>query len=354
MNPSTLGLHVDRSIGPSFRPERLFDVDSGQVHLAPEGDVPGAAVAYRLTGRAGGPLIVVLGGISAHRTVWDHDGSGREGWWPAQVGPGLALDTERHAVLALDWVGGPDASCWVGAAPTSGPPPATPALQARALVAVLDRLGVDRVRAIVGASYGGMVALAFAQRWPARVERLAVLSAAHEADPTTTALRSIQRRIVRLGARTGRAAEALATARALAVIGYRSPEEFLVRFQGGAEVTGRGVRHGVDDYLDHVGRRVVERFDACSYLALSEGLDLHRVAPETITTPVFAWGTHSDRVVPMRQMDALVSRLAGPARLVRAVSIYGHDAFLKETRSVRAFLTAALDDELPGWKEVRT
>lgn len=339
--------------GAALRPERLFDRHTETAHLDGEGGEPGAVVAFRRTGRAEGPFVAVLGGISAHRSAWDHDGSGRDAWWPEQVGPGLAVDTDRFGVLTLDWVGGPDASCWAGCAPPGPKPPATPDLQARALSAVLDRAGVERLHAVVGASYGGMVALAFAERWPERVGRLAVLSAAHEADPTTTALRSIQRRIVRLGARTGRADEALATARALAVVGYRSPEEFLLRFQGAAELTDDGVRHGVDDYLDHVGKRIVERFDVSSYLALSEGLDLHRVRPEAIRVPVFAWGTRSDQVVPIRQMESLVSRLAGPARLERTVSIYGHDAFLKETRAVRGFLERALANDLPGWKEVR-
>lgn len=341
-------------VGP-VRPQRLLDAHTETAHLASDGGEPGALVAFRRTGCAEGPLVVVLGGISAHRTVWDHDGSGRAAWWPDQVGPGLAIDTERYGVLALDWVGGSDGSCRVGReGPGHRSAPATTGLQARALAAVLERLRVERAHAIVGASYGGMVALAFAERWPERVARLAVLSAAHEADPTTTAFRSIQRRIVRLGARAGRPGEALATARALAVIGYRSPEEFLVRFRGAAEVAPDGVRHGVDDYLDHVGHKAAARFEVASYLALSEGLDLHRVRPEAIPVPVFAWSAHSDRVVPMRQMESLVSRLGGPARLVRAVSIYGHDAFLKETRAVASFLAGALGERLPGWKEVRS
>jgi homoserine O-acetyltransferase/O-succinyltransferase len=338
---------------PTLPSERLLDACSGAAHLAPEGDEPGALVVYRRTGCAGAPVVVVLGGISAHRTAWDHDGRGRPAWWPEQVGRGRPIDADRFQVLTLDWVGGPDASAWIGVDPGVPDPPASPRVQVRALCAVLDTLGVARVHAIVGASFGGMVALAFAEACPARVERLVVLCAAHEADPATTALRSIQRRIVRLGAAAGRGDEALATARALAVIGYRSPEEFQVRFHGPAALEEYGVRHEVDGYLDHVGRKILGRFDTRSYLALSEGLDLHRVRPESIATPVFAWGARSDQVVPMRQMEALVSRLAGPVRLERAVSIYGHDAFLKEPRIVGRFLSVALAEHLPAWKEIR-
>lgn len=346
-------------------PLRLIDSTTGVVHLDPTDDRPGAIVAYRRTGHRDRPTLIVLGGISAHRSAWDHDGSGRNCWWPSQVGPERAIDPGQWDLLTIDWIGGPDASGWVEAS-IDERCPATPLVQAEGLCAVLDQLGVARVHAVIGASYGGMVGLAFAARFPERLGRLLVLSAAHESHPTTTALRSIQRRIVRHGVRWGAPDAALATARALAVIGYRSPQEFAARFAGPAVLEGRGApaltvvpgqaegtRFPVDSYLDHSGQRILDRFDADSYLCLSEGLDLHRVTPEEIRTPVFAWGTVSDQIVPITQMETLVGRLGGRARLLKELSIYGHDGFLKEDDSVGRFLAHSLRDELPGWKEVR-
>ncbi len=49
--------------------------------------LPDAKMAFRLMGNAQGPVIAVLGGISAHRIV---TGAPGEGWWPEMVGPGLA------------------------------------------------------------------------------------------------------------------------------------------------------------------------------------------------------------------------------------------------------------------------
>ncbi|HSM06219.1 MAG TPA: homoserine O-succinyltransferase [Longimicrobiales bacterium] len=340
---------------PRIHAGRVLDDGSGVVHLS--AGSRSAVVAYRRSGDRAGPQVVVLGGVSAHRTVWDHDDSGRRGWWSDQVGPGRAVDTTRFGVISLDWVGGPDASAWTDGDPGRDrgvPSPGTARIQARALEAVLDHLGIRRVEAVVGASFGGMVALDFAAVAPDRLARLVVLCAAHEPDPATSAVRSIQRRIVRLGLERGDEAGALAIARALAVVGYRSPEEFASRFPGAATSGPGGVRVRVDDYLDHVGPKILDRFDAAAYLSLSEALDLHAVAPESIGTPAFLWCCLSDRTVPPRQMEELAGRLGGPSRLVRAPSLFGHDAFLKETGAVDAFLRSALRDRLPRWKEVRS
>src|SRR3546814_14837706 len=76
-----------------------------------------------------------------------------------------------------------------------------------------DRSGVDQAHAVVGASYGGMVALSLGQHFPARVKRIVVISAGASAHPAATALRELQRRVVALGIAEGAAAEALSIAR---------------------------------------------------------------------------------------------------------------------------------------------
>src|SRR5262245_26538491 len=133
----------------------------------------GVRVAWRVAGRAGAPLVAALGGISAHRTVYSS--SDAHGWWDALVGPGRALDASRFRVLGID--------CLCGSGTTTGPRPGHrfPSIssydQAELILRVLNHLGGTRLHAIVGASYGGMVALAFGARYPERVERLLVIGA---------------------------------------------------------------------------------------------------------------------------------------------------------------------------------
>lgn len=277
-----------------------------------------------LSGPPAAPVVVVLGGISATRHVTATATDPSEGWWQEQVGPGAAIDTRQVRVLGVDWH-------------TDCDGPVTTVDQAHAVAATLDTLGIDRIAAFVGASYGGMVALAFAAEFPDRVERLAIVSAAHRSHPMATAHRVIQRRIVELGIAGGLPTVGLALARALGVTTYRTAAEFRDRFDGAAEVSS---------YLQHQGDRFASRWDPARYLALSASLDSHQVDPARITTPAALLGVREDTLVPIWQLRELRDGLGGPCRLDEVSSIYGHDAFLKEGAVVSRFLIRALDQEV--------
>jgi homoserine O-acetyltransferase len=263
-------------------------------------------LAWRLSGRPDDPLVVALGGISAHRRVFDAQAP-RAGWWHEVVGPGLLLDSERLRILGIDYLGGSGDS----SSPQAGErfPSLSSYDQAAALRQLLDHLQIQRLRAIVGASYGGMVALAFAERYPERVEQLLVISAADRAHPMATAWRSVQRRIVRFALAQGHAGEGLQLARALAMATYRSPEEFAARFaQAPRQLAGEFV-FPIEEYLFARGRDYAARHRAESFLCLSESIDLHAV-------------------------DALVGRLS-QGQLHEMSSPHGHDAFLKASHALR-------------------
>ena len=187
-----------------------------------------------------------------------------------------------------------------------------------------------------------MVALAFGELYPARAAKLVVLCAAHESDPHTTALRVIQRRILRLGLATGEERQGLELARSLGVVTYRGREEFAARFGGPATWQDSRPRFPVESYLEHHGARFASQFTVNRYLELSESLDLHRCDPSRIRTPTTLVGFHSDTVVPTRQLRELAARLAGPVQLHLLDSPTGHDAFLTEHEAVSRILTDTL------------
>lgn len=278
------------------------------------------------------PAVVVLGGISADHHLLPTPVDGRPGWWPGVVGVGTALDPSRHRLIGID-------HAVVDGAPTDTRD------QAEVIRVVLDHLGVARALAVVGASYGGMAALAFGAAYPGRVRQLVVCCAAHESHPMATALRLIQRRIVALGLRTGAVDEAMATARALGMATYRTAGEFAVRFGGEPDWAGGTPVFPVARYLDHHGRLFAARFAAQRYLALSESLDLHRVRPEAISVPVTLAASRHDTVVPLAQVRTLAARLSGPARLHLLDAPTGHDAFLTDPRAISAILHQTLTPE---------
>ena len=272
------------------------------------------------------PVYAVLGGISATSRV-------SPGWWESQVGPGRAIDTDSCRVIGFDWIVRPEG-------------PTTTADQADALANSLAEEGIGTLDAIVGASYGGMVALAFAERHPARVRRLVILSAAHRSHAMATAHRAIQRRIIALGSGNGHSRDALALARALAITTYRTAAGLADRFDpaadGADDAWASQGSFEVESWLTRHGDRFAEAWTAERYLALSLSLDLHRVDPARIAVPVALLAVDGDTLVPPSQMEALRSRLRGGATLTTIQSRFGHDAFLKEPRAVADFLRASL------------
>ena len=313
----------------------LNDLQDLETSAADRAD--GVVPAFEIVGPAGAPVVAVLGGISATRHVSASDRDPSPGWWDAIVGPGRAINTNAFCVLGVDFLD--------GGRRDDGQPArtVTTADQADAVARVLDALGIERLHAFVGASYGGMVALAFAERYPDRLDRVIVVGAPHEAHPMSTALRSIQRRIVRLGLATDRVHHALAIARGLAVTTYRSSAEFAERFDTAPEqVTENDAFFPVEGYLEHHGERFAARWTPERFLALSLSGDLHHVNPRAIRTPAVVVAAEGDTIVPREQLEYLVAHLAGPARLVDLSSTRGHDAFLTEPRELGRILDTAL------------
>lgn len=290
-------------------------------------------VRYTLHGAAGAPTVIVQGGISASRDVVT-TADGAAGWWSAIAGPGRAIDTRRYRVLSIDWLERAD---------LDGARAVDSADQADALAAVLDALGVPRVRAFVGSSYGAMVGLAFAARHAQRLDHLVAIAGAHRAHPLSVAVRNIQREVVRLGARLGDADAGLDLARRLAMTTYRGEREFAERCADAPVFADGRFRFAEEAWLEAAGASFVKRFDGARYLALSESIDLHRVEPEAVRVPTTLIGISTDRVVPLADLCDLQRRCGAAAALHVIDSRYGHDAFLKEDAQISALLSETLN-----------
>lgn len=318
--------------------EGTFEIP-GALPLHHGGQLSRVRVAWRMVGAQGAPVVCALGGISASRRVCLTE-KPRESWWAEVAGPGRPLDTERHRVLSFDFLG--------GSGETSGPGPGErfPSIstydQAEVLLRLIDHLGIRSLRAIAGGSYGGMVGLAFAERYPERVSRLIVLCATDRPHPLGTAWRSVQRDIVRLGIDSGRPGQALSLARALAMSTYRTGEEFQARFDGLPAMEEGELRLPVERYLCARGKDYAARHRPESFLCLSESIDLHRVEAARICVPTVAVAVREDMLVPLADVRGMVARLH-TARLHEISSIYGHDAFLKESQQLHGVFAATLD-----------
>lgn len=294
------------------------------------GRLDAGPLLYETNGSAGAPVLVVLGGISAGRHVASGARDASPGWFEHQAGPGRALDTRKYQILSFDFITPKD-----GAILTSED-------HAVILNLLLDHLGIERVHAIVGASYGGMVALSFCEQFPARAGRLAVLCAAHESHPYASGFRAIQREILAID----RGPRGVALARALGMLTYRSAGEFAARFGPRPSLRDGGLRFESVEYIQSRGAKFAEQFAAEKYASLSLAIDAHGVDPSKITVPAWLFASQSDLLVPPAQMRQLQQLLGGPAELYIHNSDSGHDAFLKDTAAVSHFLQLALAPEV--------
>jgi homoserine O-acetyltransferase len=307
------------------------------LHLG--GSLENVQVAWRMVGPEGAPVIATLGGISAGRFVTP--AAGEKGWWSEIVGPGKAIDTNSVRVLGIDFLGGSGA--------TTGPragqrdfPSISSYDQAELLRRLVDHLSIPVLAAIVGASYGGMVALAFAERHPKCVEKIVVISAADRANPLSTAWRSVQRAIVRYALSKDDGPEGLRLARALAMATYRSPQEFMARFADPPSVESGRYVFPVEKYLLARGDAYANTYLPEAFVCLSESIDLHRIDASAIAVPTALVAVKEDQLVPIGDMRALHERLGERGKLFEISSLFGHDAFLKEKDELRAIFARVL------------
>ena len=229
-----------------------------------------------------------------------------DGWWEGIVGPGAVIDTDRYFVIAPNILGG----CYGSTGPASIIPEGYPGAgehwgsrfplvtirdSVRAEARLARALGITSFRYVIGGSLGGARAVEWAATNPELVRGCAVIASGPAATAEQISWAHTQNLAIRSDANfaggdyyAGPAPTAgLALARRIAHITYRSPAELEHRFgreenRGESTVGGslgepRG-RYAIESYLDHHGAKLVERFDANSYLAVNEALISHDVA----------------------------------------------------------------------------
>ncbi len=295
------------------------------------------------------------------------------GWWEGVIGPGAPIDTDRWCALATNVLGGCRGSTGPSSLARDGKPWGSrfPLItvrdQVNADVAALAALGVTEVAAVIGGSMGGARALEWMVGYPERVRAALVLAVGARATADQIGTQSTQIAAITsdpnwLGGDyhgTGRSPDVgLQLARRFAHLTYRGEAELDTRFGNsgqGDEDPLSGGRYAVQSYLEHQGSKLVKRFDAGSYVTLTETLSNHDVgrgrggvaaALRSCPVPTVVGGITSDRLYPLRLQQELAELLPGCRGLEVVESIYGHDGFLIETEAVGQLIreTLALAD----------
>jgi homoserine O-acetyltransferase len=298
-------------------------------------------------------------------------GHGDVGWWDGTIGPGCPIDTDRFFVVCPNVLGGCQGTTGPAApAPDGAPygsrfPTTTIRDQVSLEVALADELGIRTWYAVVGGSMGGMRVLEWAVGQRERVQRAVVISVGAQATAEEIALCHVQMRVIRADPnwRGGDYYDAppgegphlgLALAREIGHISYRTELELAARFgrdhQPGEEPFAGG-RYAVESYLDYHGEKLVRRFDANSYLVLSQAMNHHDVGRDrggvaaalaTITAEVSIAGMSSDWLYPVRLQQELGELIPTSSAVEIVQTISGHDGFLVESEPLGRFIRRAL------------
>jgi len=289
-----------------------------------------------------------------------HPITGKPGWWARMVGPGKPIDPTRHFIVCANVLGSCMGSSGPASLGTDGKPlgMAFPVITIRDMVRaqalLLDHLGVDRLRAVVGGSMGGMQALSWPATFPARVEAAVVIASTARHSAQNIAFHEVGRQAImadpnwRGGAYYGKKppASGLAVARMAAHITYLSEagltEKFGRKLQGrDAKTFGFDADFQVESYLRHQGLSFTDRFDANSYLYITRAMDYFDLAEEhggrladafrNTRTRFCLVSFDTDWLYPTTESRSIVHALnaAGAAvSFVELKSPFGHDAFL--------------------------
>ncbi len=287
------------------------------------------------------------------------------GWWPQMVGPGLPFDTDKYFVLCPNVIGGCQGSTGPSSIAPDGKrygsrfPIVTIRDMVSAEIAFSDALGIDKYLLAVGPSLGGMRSLEWAVQLPERVSAICTIGSSAVATGDQIGTFSVQIQAIKSDPyfnggdyyeqERGPVA-GMGIARRIAHLTYRTESEMDVRF--GRQLQGDETgRYAVQSYLDHQANKLAKRFDANTYIALTDAMNSHDIGRErggvvkalaSVKVPVVVVSIDTDRLfVPRLQVE--ISELVPTAEPPIVISSeFGHDGFLVESEAMGAAIRHAL------------
>ena len=287
------------------------------------------------------------------------------GWWPQMVGPGLPFDTDKYFVLCPNVIGGCQGSTGPASIAPDGKrygsrfPIVTIRDMVNAEIAFSDALGIDKYLLAVGPSLGGMRSLEWAVQLPERVSAICTIGSSAVATGDQIGTFSVQIQAIKSDPyfnggdyyeQERGPVDGMGIARRIAHLTYRTESEMDVRF--GRQLQGDETgRYAVQSYLDHQANKLAKRFDANTYIALTEAMNSHDIGRErggvvkalaSVKVPVVVVSIDTDRLfVPRLQVE--ISELVPTAEPPIVISSeFGHDGFLVESEAMGAAIRHAL------------
>ncbi len=334
--------------------ERPFITESGFRFEQPE-------VAYKTWGKLNkerNNAIVICHALPGHAAA--------DEWFPGLIGNGKVCDPEKNFIICINVPGSPygSVSPW-SVNPETGKPYLNdfPDLTVRDLVRfqqqLLDQIDISCIELVLGGSLGGMQALEFTIM-DRRIKSAVLIAMGKSHSPWAIGISHAQRSAIINDPKwndgiyeygTG-PADGLATARMMAMITYRAPQDYQQKF--GRELQDGSDLFQVESYLNYQGEKLVSRFDAHSYIILTKAMDTHDVSRNRgsfeqvlgrVKIPVRVVGINTDHLYPVHEQKEL-AKFLGNADYHEIQSPYGHDAFLIEFDQINNIIQTFRKQEL--------
>ncbi len=289
-------------------------------------------------------------------------------WFSGLFGTGKALDPSRHFIICMNVPGSCYGSTgpWSKRADTQQPWKADfPSLTIRDLVRfqqlLLDGWNITGIEFVIGGSMGGMQALEFAIM-DNRVRKVIPIAIGKAHTPWAIGISHTQRQAIFRDPKwqdgyyeQGDGPEnGLAIARMIAMVSYRSPDDYQQKF--GRSLQPDSPQFQIESYLNYQGDKLVKRFDALSYVRLSEAMDTHDLSRgrdsfnkvlNRVQQPALVIGIDSDKLYPVEEQKEL-AELLGNSQYEELQSPHGHDAFLIEFEQLNECIVPFIEQGNPS------
>jgi homoserine O-acetyltransferase len=276
-------------------------------------------------------------------------------WWNGLIGEDKFFDPANHFIICANLLG----SCYGSTNPFSENPQTCqpyfydfPQVTTRDLAASLEKLRVhlriEKIQTLIGGSLGGQVCLEWALTLGQKLENAVILASTAKSSPWVVGFNETQRMAIESDCTWGEChelagAKGLETARAIAMLTYRHPDDLKIK-QSEVEEKLDGFRAA--SYLRYQGKKLAKRFNALSYWTLTKAMDSHdlgrnrggiEAALKLIEAKVLTIGVNSDLLF-LPSESQFISQKVKRGTYKEINSTAGHDAFLIEFEQLAYFL----------------
>ncbi len=286
-------------------------------------------------------------------------------WWDGVIGSGHVINPEKYFIVCANILG----SCYgstgplsinaaTGKAFNSSFPLITIRDMVQAHILLRQHLGIEKIHVLMGGSMGGYQALEWCVMEKNTIENLLLLATSVSESAWGIATHTAQRLSIEADStwntnQPQAGAKGLKAARAIGMLTYRN-YGIMVQQQSDEDVE-KLENFKASSYINYQGDKLVQRFNACSYWALTKSMDSHNIARgrggiledvlKNITQRTLIIGISSDILCPLVEQHFLAKHMP-QASLIEIDSSYGHDGFMVESKIISQHLAEWLGSDL--------